>query len=485
MPAENYNEYREDSSESMQSEIDAAINHAKLDLNDLQSEILWWKKVDFKTPDSINHFYELDKKNEKVIFKLDQVKNYLSDIYKRLSWMKVQKFSEISKENNFTWTILAIQIALKAMKTDPKNPKIYNIWQINWKYDDTTKKVIQQFQTDCKLTWQDGKPWKETIWRMVKELDNLINNKRLEKSEQEVLKTDVTNIIEESIAFNPYSWIYSKEQKEIIVNYILNWKLNSGENSMLEVQINALSNNMMNWKLKYLIQHSSEPLKNNIQNIKAIEEEKRNNFKQDLEDLNSTPSDKRETIKKWWDKISEDMFQQLLIMEWGQWYKAQIHREFKENFPTWPYGMVYKHIDQQWNLLKNIVPFKNWERVSKEWALNNARAYYNKRAQEWKSLLDEKWYKYTQSQLDSLVSASWWTENATNKLKSFVLWHRNDKNWIYNFLITFARTAKWKIQWGLVARRKLEANWFMWTKKSYREYQQEYAQNRSKNKKRK
>jgi hypothetical protein len=40
---------------------------------------------------------------------------------------------------------------------------------------------------------------------MVKELDNLINNKRLEKSEQEVLKTDVTNIIEESIAFNPYS----------------------------------------------------------------------------------------------------------------------------------------------------------------------------------------------------------------------------------------------------------------------------------------
>ena len=40
MPAENYNEYREDSSESMQSEIDAAINHAKSDLNDLQSEIL-------------------------------------------------------------------------------------------------------------------------------------------------------------------------------------------------------------------------------------------------------------------------------------------------------------------------------------------------------------------------------------------------------------------------------------------------------------
>jgi hypothetical protein len=40
--------------------------------------------------------------------------------------------------------------------------------------------------------------------------------------------------------------------------------------------------------------------------------------------------------------------------------------------------------------LKDIVPFKNGERVSKEWALDNARAYYNKRAQEWKALLDEK-----------------------------------------------------------------------------------------------
>ena len=41
MAIENYNEYRESSSESIQSEIDAAINHAKSDLNDLQSEILY------------------------------------------------------------------------------------------------------------------------------------------------------------------------------------------------------------------------------------------------------------------------------------------------------------------------------------------------------------------------------------------------------------------------------------------------------------
>lgn len=481
---EKYDEYKyiEDSSDSMVKDIEEAIKIFSSDLTDLKSNILGWdKSIDLKNYTSINNFYTLEW--DKIIFWVNNVRNFLSTVYQRLSWMKVQKFWEVSKENNFTWTILAIQIALKAIDS-----KKYNI-KINWKYkdskDDPTRNAIKQFQIDKKLQWKDGKPGKETIWTLVKELDIFLKNKKLEREENKKLKKDVADIIEESVNFNPYSWLYSREEKEAIVNYILSWKLNSGENSMLEVQINALSNKMMNWKLKYLIQHSSEPLKNNIQNIKAIEEEKRNNFKQDLEDLNSTPTDKRETIKKWWDKISEDMFQQLLIMEWGQWYKAQIHRKFKEKFPTWPYGMVYKHIDQQWNLLKNIVPFKNWERVSKEWALNNARAYYNKRAQEWKSLLDEKWYKYTQSQLDSLVSASWWTENATKKLKSFVLWHRNDKNWIYNFLITFARTAKWKIQWGLVARRKLEANWFMWTKKSYIEYQQEYAQNRSKNKKRK
>ena len=484
---ENYNEYEEKNGESNPEDIKKAIEIAQnmqefnSEENKLQISMLSWIKVDFKTPDSINNFYRLEEWN--IIFQLDNVKSYLDDVFKRLSWMKTQNFWKISKENNFTWTILAIQIVLKAISKDPKNPKKYNISKINGEYNDTTKSAIMKFQEDHKLTWIDGKPWKETIWRIVKELDNLINNKKLEKNEEEILKTNVSNIIEESIAFNPYSWIYPKEQKEIIINYILNWKLNSGENSMLETQIRALSSNMMNWKLKYLIQHSNEPLKNNIQNIKAIEEEKKNRFGQDTDELTPSPIDKKESFKKWWDKISEDMFQQLLIMEWGQWYKAQVHREFRERFPTWPYGMVYKHIDKKWNLLKDIVPFKNGERVSKEWALDNARAYYNKRAQEWKALLDEKWYSYTQSQLDSLVSASWWTENATDKLKNFVLWNRNDKNKIFNFMITFARTAKGKIQWGLVARRKFEANWFMWTKKSYREYQEEYAQNRNRRKK--
>jgi hypothetical protein len=37
---ENYNEYVESNSESLQSEIDTAIDYAKSDLNDLQAEIL-------------------------------------------------------------------------------------------------------------------------------------------------------------------------------------------------------------------------------------------------------------------------------------------------------------------------------------------------------------------------------------------------------------------------------------------------------------
>jgi len=316
-----------------------------------------------------------------------------------------------------------------------------------------------------------------------KELDLLKKSLKSEKQRNienagDYIKNFVKNVIEESITFNPLSWFYTKELKDWMIRYITDWKLNSGENATLEAQIKKLSENLMNWKLKYLLDNSYQPLINNIQYIKNKEEETRQHL------LNSMPTDNNETIKKWWDRISEDMFQQLLIMEWGQWYKAVIHGEFWERFPTWPYWMVFKHIDKKWNLLKDIVPFRNWERVSKEWALNNAKAYYNKRAQEWKELLNWQWCKYNQSQLDSLVSASWWKQKPVERLKKFVVSHWNDKRAIFNYISNFATTASWVVQWGLVARRQLEANRFMWTKKSYREYQKEYAENKNKRKKR-
>lgn len=272
MPVESYNEYREDSSELMQSEIDTAINHAKSDLNDLQSEILWWKKVDFKTPDSINHFYELDKENGKVVFKLDQIKNYLSDVHKRLSWMKNQKFSEISKENNFTWTILAIQIALKAMETDPKNPKKYNIKKINWDYDET-KEAIKIFQSERGLEW-DGKPWKKTIETMIKALENFINNRKE--------YSDTKKIIKDSFAINATwamrAWARNSEETiNSMTDYIMKWNIGTDNDPELEKQINELANHPLNTTLQRLIKEKKENGKLNTLNL----DERFNNTKYD------------------------------------------------------------------------------------------------------------------------------------------------------------------------------------------------------------
>lgn len=320
----------------------------------------------------------------------------------------------------------------------------------------------------------------ESLWEdeFKKELDSLGKSVKPEKQGNientgDYIKNYVQNIIEECVAFDPLSLPLNLSYiKESIVNYIVDWKLNSNENGELEAQIKKLSENLMNWKLKYLIDNSYKPLINIIQDIKKEEERIRQNL------LNSMPTDKKETIKKWWDKISENMFQQLLIMEGGQWYKAVVHGEFWEKFPTWPYWMVYKHIDKNWNLLKDIAPFKNWERVTKEWALKNAKAYYDKRAQEWKKLLDKNWYEYNQAQLDSLVSASWGTQKSVESLQKFVLSHRNNPTEISNFLSTFATTVKkeWKrveLTW-LKIRRKFEANRFNWILKPHSEVEKEW-----------
>lgn len=180
-----------------------------------------------------------------------------------------------------------------------------------------------------------------------------------------------------------------------------------------------------------------------------------------------------ETETTGWNTISEEMFHQLLKMEWSQNFTAKIHKKtFWEDFVTWPYGMVYKHIDPDWNLLKKPIPFKDWEKVSPSWAEKNAKAYYNKKAKQRAKNLNEKWYKYTQNMLDALVSASWWTVSSCNRLKKFVLSHRYDKNAIYNFWLKFARTAAWngKIMPWLVRRRKFEANRFKGIKRPFSSY---------------
>lgn len=180
-----------------------------------------------------------------------------------------------------------------------------------------------------------------------------------------------------------------------------------------------------------------------------------------------------EITQNWWNTISNEMFQQLLSMEWKQNFTAKIHgKTFWETFVTWPYGMVYKHIDENWNLLKNPITFKDGEHVSPSWAEKNAKAYYDKKARQRKKDLDQKWCQYNQDMLDALVSASWWTPGSYKYLKNFVLTHREDKNAIYNFRLKFATTAAWngKVMPWLVRRRKFEANWFKWIKKPFSSY---------------
>ena len=190
---------------------------------------------------------------------------------------------------------------------------------------------------------------------------------------------------------------------------------------------------------------------------------------------------KAEIIQGWWVEISEAMFRQLLDMEGDQDFVAKTHgKKFWENFVTWPYGMVYKHIDENGNLLKNPVSFKEGERVNKDWAEKNARAYYNKKAKEWSDLLKWRWYEYSQDMLDALVSASWWTKKSVDRLKNFVLSHWDDKDAIFDFMSKFATTAAWngKTMPWLVIRRNFEANWFKWNKEPMSAYQRRYYQDR-------
>jgi len=383
----NYNEYVESSNESLKTEIDKAIENAKWDLNSLKSEILWWKKVDFKTPDSIDHFYRIE--NWKVIFQLDQVRNYLNDVHKRLSWMKNQKFWEISKEKNFIWTILAIQIALKAFETDPKNPRNYNVWQINWEYNnnEATKQAINQFQTDCKLQWKDGKPWKETIWRMVKELDNLINNKKLERSEQEVLKTDVTSIIEESIKNNWFSW-----PKQVMIDYIVQWNLNTWKNLVTETQIKILADNPLNYKLKYLIEHSDKPLQKCIQEIKNLDNKGWNSYF-DKTDRNLLLTDKY----TFWHNLTEAQKSTISNVLWG--WKSPVTAEMvadscqnAKNVPV-EYLLWFMQNDSRvWTMWR-------WARTHNPWNVWNT----NKWTKDWWTW--ERWVDACAENLQKRISA--------------------------------------------------------------------------------
>ncbi len=215
-------------------------------------------------------------------------------------------------------------------------------------------------------------------------------------------------------------------------------------------------------------------LKNELQD--KIAQKQKNESQKKWNNTNNNTKEFKETLETWPDKISNEMFEELLKMEGkqkkGDALVAWIGTQFWEKSATWPFGMAYKHIDEQGNLLKKIIHFKSGEKVTEDWARKNARAYYDKKAKEWKDLLDSKWCKYNQNILDSLVCQSWWTKKSTNSLKEYVISHRNDKDGIFNFISKHAITAawNWKVMPGLVKRAKFAANRFIWNKKPFHEY---------------
>ena len=164
-------------------EAQRVINDTKLQLNLLELAVLnnknenekkWWDdEALHQASEYLWNFYEIKRDligKEVISFKVDNVISYLELLYKRLSAPNAPKYTEMSKEKIFWWTVLAIQIALEGIRRPTMyKEKFYNIWVINWKLTDETKSVIKEFQSLHRLA-DDWKPWKETIGAILSEL---------------------------------------------------------------------------------------------------------------------------------------------------------------------------------------------------------------------------------------------------------------------------------------------------------------------------
>ena len=213
---------------------------------------------------------------------------------------------------------------------------------------------------------------------------------------------------------------------------------------------------------------------NNAENQPAQQQDKTT---ENSEEKSNETKDSKESFQPTSDKISNEMFEQLLKMEGkhkqgNNTLVAKTGKQFWEKFPTWPFGMVYKHIDNEGNLLKKAIPFKEWEEVTEEWGRKNAKACYDKRAKEIKEAFDNKWYKLSQDQLDALTSTCGGTSKSRKNCLNFVLENWNNQKKVVDYISTHSTTAAWnhQVQLGLVYRRKFEADWFVWNKMTFAEH---------------
>lgn len=292
------------------------------------------------------------------------------------------------------------------------------------------------------------------------ELDSLGKSVKPEKQGNientgDYIKNYVQNIIEECVAFDPLSLPLNLSYiKESIVNYIVDWKLNSNENGELEAQIKKLSENLMNWKLKYLIDNSYKPLINIIQDIKKDEEKRRQNL------LNSMPTDKKETIKKWWDEkytfghnLTES--QKGTITNVLTWWKSPVTVKMvtdsckrAKNVPV-EYLLGFMQNDSRvWTMWR-------WARTHNPWNVWNT----SKWTKDWWTW--EKWVEACASNLEKRINSYTTKINEIKEeFKKYLGEHFNEQKFdsIFNSFPTPEQLATWTLTWTFAKTGKIDNN---------------------------
>ena len=254
-----------------QQDVDSLKTSVLAELNSLESAI--WKKPEWRGWDKAkldeakkylgNDFYKIDTKNNKVTFNLNNVLSYLNVIANRLS-KKGIRYVDQKDEKIFGGTVLAIQIALESLASDPRNPKTYDVGPIDGKLSPETEAAIRKFQWDKGLRWVDWKPWGETVKTIVRALETLKRNK--------AEYSKVRGVVKDAIWTNGI-WILDPNLKaNQITDYLLKWKLwrpETPEEKELENLINRLSDEIkspFNGKFRELLKQIKENGKLNTLN---------------------------------------------------------------------------------------------------------------------------------------------------------------------------------------------------------------------------
>ena len=180
------------------------------------------------------NFYEIKRDalwKENVVFKMDNVANFLETISNRLAEKGAPWYTAMSNEKLFWAVVLAIQIALESISRPIPQIGNYDIWVISGKLDENTKKCIEDFQKDHRWLAVDGKPWKWTIEAILRDLKNpsIVSSKPIDDAmNRDVIVPSIKEMIESPVEWS-FEWFTSwealtQEQKATIDNQLRAWK---------------------------------------------------------------------------------------------------------------------------------------------------------------------------------------------------------------------------------------------------------------------